>query len=80
MLKKVCRGANILTISLLLTPCLSVVGMTFLLLLLLPLWNFFDPVVVRKNFCPSNFLGACYRLNEKGIFCSMKISLFVFWI
>ena len=78
MLKKVSCGAVIPTISLLLTPCLSVVGMTFCCCYWLPLWNFFDTVFVRKNFCPSLFFGACEGLIEKGFLCSIKISLVSF--
>ena len=78
MLKKVCFGVVIPTISLLLTPCLSVVGMTLLLLLLVIIMEIFDPVFVRKNFCPSHFLSACEGLNEKGFLCSIKISLVCF--
>ena len=78
MLKKVCFGVVIPTISLLLTPCLSVVGMTLLLLLLVIIMEIFDQVFVRKNFCPSHFLSACEGLNEKGFLCSIKISLVCF--
>ena len=38
---------------------------------------FFDPVSVKKNFCPLHFLGACERLNEKGFLCSDLFGLFL---
>ena len=78
MLKKVCRGVVISTISLLLTPCLSVVGMTLLLLLLVTIMEFFPSGFCEKNFCSSHFLCACQGLNEKGFLCSIKISQFCF--
>ena len=64
----------------LLTPCLSVVGMKwcFCFCYWLPLWNFFHPVFVRKNFYPSHFLGAREGLNEKCFLCSLKIFLVCF--
>ena len=70
---KVCSGAFIPTIFLLLTPCLSIVGMTLLLLVISV--KLFDRVLVRENFCSSLFLGACEGLNEKGFLCSVNISL-----
>ena len=65
MLKNVCCGA---VISLWRCCCCS-----FLLL-----WNFFDLVLIRKNFCLSLFLSAGERLNEKDFLCSIKISLVSF--
>ena len=41
------------------------------------LWNFFDLVFVRKNFCPLLFFGE-YGLNEKDFLCSVNISLVLF--
>ena len=64
-------------ISLLLTPCLSVVGIT-LLLLLVTIMEFFRSGFWEKNVFPSHFLGACERLNEKDFLCSIKISLAYF--
>ena len=78
MLKKICYGVVILTIYLLLTPCLSIVGMTLLCCCWLLLWNFFDPVLWEKKFWSSHFLGACEGLNKKGFLCSIKISLVCF--
>ena len=40
---------------------------------------FFDPIFVRKNFCPSHFLGTCEGLNEKGFLCFIKISFVCFF-
>ena len=41
-------------------------------------YGIFRSVFVRKNFCPSHFLGACKGLNEKGFLRSIKISLVCF--
>ena len=65
MMKNVCGGA---VISLLCCCCCTC----------FPLWNFFDPVLIRKNFCLSLFLSAGERLNEKDFLCSIKISLVSF--
>ena len=46
MLKKVCRGVVVPTISLLLRLCLSVVGMALLFLFLVTIMEFF-----RSGFC-----------------------------
>ena len=74
MLKKVCCGAVIPSISLLLTPCLSVLGMTLLLLLLVTIMEFF-----RSGFCEKTlFLGTFGWLNEKGSLCYVNISLVCF--
>ena len=62
MLKKVCCGVVVPITSLFLIPFLLVGGMT-LLMLLVSLLNFFDPVFVRQNFCPSHFLGECKGLH-----------------
>ena len=78
MLKKVYCELYVYTISLLLPPCLSIVGMTLLPLLLVAIMKIFRFVFVRKNFCRSHFLGACEGLNEKGFLCSIKISLVCF--
>ena len=78
MLKKVCCGLHVSTISLLLPPRLSIVGMTLLPLLLVAIMKIFRFAFVRKNFCPSHFLGACEGLNEKGFLFSIKISLVCF--
>ena len=76
MLKKV--WVVILTIALLLTPCLSVVGMTLLLLLLNYHYGIFLILFLwEKTFCPLHFLSACERLNEKSFLSSLW---FVSWI
>ena len=80
MLKKVCCGGN-RPISLLLTPCLPVVGLTLLLLLLLvTITEFFQYGFCEKKNCPLHFLNAYDGLNEKDFLCSVKISLVSFWI
>ena len=74
MLKKVYCGTVIRTISLLLTPCLSVVGMTLLLLLLVTIMEFFRSGFCKKKLLPLTFFGACDGLYEKGFLYSIKIS------
>ena len=79
MLKNVCCGAIIPTMSLLLTPCLSVKGITLLLFFFGYYYGIFlIQFFVRKNFCPSLYLAACEGLNEKGFSCSANISLIFF--
>ena len=78
MLKKVCCGVAVPTISLLLTPCLSVVGMTLLSLLLVTIMEFFRSVFCEKRLLFLTFLGACEGLNERGFLSSIKISLVCF--
>ena len=77
MLKKVCCGGN-RPISLLLAPCLSVVGLTLLLLLLVTITEFFRSGFCEKKFLPLHFLNAYDGLNEKGFLCPTKISLVCF--
>ena len=55
MLKKVCCGVVVPTISLLLTPCLSVVGMTLLMLLLVTIMEFFRSGFCEKKSLPLTF-------------------------
>ena len=78
MLKKVRFWLVAPAISLLLTPCLSVVGMMLLLLLLVSIMEFFRSSFCEKNFCLSHFLGACEGLNKKGFLGFTKISLVYF--
>ena len=68
MLKKVCCGGVIPTISLSLISCQSVVGVT-LLLLLVTIMEFFPSGVCKKKLLPSLFLDACEGLNEKALYC-----------
>ena len=69
MLKKVYSGAVIPSISLLLTPHLSVIGMT-LLLLLVTIMEFF-----RSGFCEKKLL-----LNEKGFLCVFYKNIFCLFL
>ena len=55
MLKKVCCGAVIPAIFLLLTPCLSVVNMTLLVLLLVTIMGSFRSGICKKTFVPHIF-------------------------
>ena len=56
MLKKICCGVVIPTISLLLNPCLSVVGTALLLLLLVTIMEFF-----RSGFGEKKLLSLTFR-------------------
>ena len=68
MLKKVCCGVVIPTISLLLTPCLSVVGMAWLLLLLVNIIEIFRSGFCEKHFLPLIFSWCVWGAKWKGLF------------
>ena len=79
MLKKACCSAVTPTLPLLLTPCMSLVGMRLLLLLLVTIMEFTWSGFVRKNFCPSHFLGTCEGLKKRAFFwfCKNLFGLFL---
>ena len=74
MLKKVCCGVVIPTISLLLTPCLSVVGMAWLLLLLVNIIEIFRSGFCEKKILPLIFSWCVWGAKWIGLSCSMQIS------
>ena len=75
MLRNVCCGVVICTISLLLTACLLVVGMTLLLLLLVTIMEFFRSGFREKKLLPFTFSRCVWGAKWKGLLCSIKISL-----
>ena len=68
MLKKICCGAVIPTIFLLLTPCLTVVGRMFLLLLLVTIMKFFRCGFCEKKVMLLTFYWCVWGTKWKGLF------------
>ena len=78
-LKKVCCWVAIPTISLLLSPCLSVVGMTLLLLLLLvTIMEFSRSGFCEKKLLPLTFSWCLWGDKWKGLSVFYKILLGLF--
>ena len=72
MLKKNRIGIVINTISLLLTPCLSAVGMTLLLLLLVTIMEFFRSGFCEKKLLPLTFSRCAWGAKWKWLFVFYK--------